>query len=135
MEITVSDTTITVVVNNTSPITWPNLPNAPGITGFGFNVDPDSKLESWTLFALDSGGNSLDIGEYGTGHWQLDPDTFTNIEVDYLADTAGENTQGALYNPLANCIGSPLASLPHFFYHSNPGIIFLLRRCHARLFS
>lgn len=48
MDISLSGTTVTAVLNNTSPTTLDSGSgvNSPGITAFGFDLDPDSLVLS-----------------------------------------------------------------------------------------
>ena len=115
MDISVNDNIVTAVLNNTSPITLDTESgvNAPGITAFGFDLDPDGLiLDSWSLTAyLNSGSNSnselIDIES-----WNLTIDGNTNgIKVDYVPNT-DNGILGALYNP---AVESGEAATPNFY--------------------
>lgn len=108
MDIFLSDTTVTTVLNNTSPTTLDDGfgVNAPGITSFGFNLDPDNlNLLSWELTAYkvsgpNSDSNLITIGgsETNTGDWKLTIDSKTKgIKIDYVPNI--QDVKGALYNP------------------------------------
>ena len=101
MDITTSGTTLTAIINNTSSIYLDNgdLGNAPGITGFGFDVTPAaSSLDSWSLTAFTNTGTSVELNTVG-GDWSMQ--TFlAGITVDYLPTTGGQ-IDGALFNPAA----------------------------------
>ena len=98
----VDDTTLTVTINNTSPTsldsgktnTDNSTFNIAAITGFGFNLDPDSlTLESWNLTAFDIEGDAFE-----TTNWLME--TFiAGIELDYLPQTDTPTVDEALYNP------------------------------------
>ena len=116
MDISVAGNTVTAVLNNTSSITLDDGSNynAPGITAFGFDLDPYGlTLSSWELKAYTSDKNLTAIGGSTiTGGWQLTEDGNTDgIKVDYVPNT-NKGVQGALYNP---AIESGEAALPNFY--------------------
>ena len=122
MNIAIVDNIVTVHLDNTSPITTATDPpkaNAPAITAFGFNLDPDNlSLMSWSLdaYAVNSSGTLIGpvvIGSSTTsGLWGLTEDVSHqgSVELDYLESISG--VKGALYNPLAV---SGLAAAPNYF--------------------
>jgi len=121
MDISVSDTTLTAILDNTSPLTLDSGTgvNAPGITAFGFDLDPDTlSLDSWTLTAYSVSGpnmssNLVTIGGSGssTGDWELTVDGNTNgMKLDYVPNTE-KGVKGALYNPH---VLSGEAALPYY---------------------
>jgi hypothetical protein len=128
MDFSISGNTLTVIVNNTSPTTL-NSPlnglNAPGITGFGFNLQNDLNVVSWELLAdnsTTSTPNFIDIGsDSGTGDWVLG--TFlAGITLDYLPQT-DNGIGGALYNPAAKG-SSALGATPNYFTEATLEIVF-----------
>ncbi|MDY6954660.1 MAG: PEP-CTERM sorting domain-containing protein [Thermodesulfobacteriota bacterium] len=121
MDISVSNTTLTAILDNTSPTTLDNGTgvNAPGITAFGFDLLPETlSLVSWDLTAYSvSGPNQnpdlVTIGGSGpsTGDWELTVDGNTNgIKLDYVPNTE-KGVKGALYNP---DVVSGEAALPYY---------------------
>jgi PEP-CTERM motif len=115
LEFDVVGNTLTVKVNNLSPtlLIDGSGPNTPGITGFGFNLDPASLvLGAWSLKAFDTSNTEVTIGS-GTGgpsnntcsgcDWVID-DFLAGVTLDYLPTTGGQ-TDGSLYNPAAT-VGS-----------------------------
>jgi len=109
MDISVSVNTLTAVLDNTSPLTLDDGTgvNAPGITAFGFDLDPDTlSLDSWTLTAYSVSGpnedsNLVTIGDSDVSGlaWELTMDGNTNgIKLDYMPNTVN-GVNGALYNP------------------------------------
>ena len=127
MDIQVFGNTVQVRVDNTSPteITIDDtdgydgtFANAPGITGFGFDLLNAHVVDTWTLEAYDAnnvGASLTDIGgdSYtggSQGEWTLDTDGAFGITVDYIA-TSGD-VKGALYNPNAQ---EGFAASPNYF--------------------
>ncbi|MDL1968381.1 MAG: PEP-CTERM sorting domain-containing protein [Deltaproteobacteria bacterium] len=122
MDISIVGNTLTVTLNNTSPIyldpdNSTSVDNAPGITGFGFNLDdPLPGLSSWelTAYTSDLSGpetiGSLDSGDPESGadgivnttddEWSLNT-TIAGVTLDFLPTTDQENIDGALFNPSA----------------------------------
>lgn len=103
MEFATTGNTLTVTVDNISPTRLdsdPNSGNAPGITGFGFNLDPDTLvLLSWSLDAYDTNGTLVTIASDTGGPYDWAMGTFqAGISLDYLPSTGGE-IDGALFNP------------------------------------
>ncbi len=125
MDITIAGNVVTAVLDNTSPTTLDDghtngdgtTDNAPGIVGFGFNLDPDTlSLASWSLVALESDGVTMttigsDAGLAGET-WEM-TNFLAGISLDYLPQTTS-GTSGAIYNP-AMIGSSALASLPNYF--------------------
>ncbi|MDY6952360.1 MAG: PEP-CTERM sorting domain-containing protein [Thermodesulfobacteriota bacterium] len=122
MDISVSNTTLTALLDNTSPATLDNGTgvNAPGITAFGFDLLPETlSLVSWDLTAYSVSGpnqNSdlVTIGGSGpsAGDWELTVDGNTNgIKLDYVPNTE-KGVKGALYNP---DVVSGEAALPNYY--------------------
>jgi hypothetical protein len=64
MLVDVTGGTLTATVDNTSPVTLDDGTgeNAPGITGFGFNVTNSVTLLSWELTAFQMDGTGVTIG-------------------------------------------------------------------------
>jgi hypothetical protein len=130
MDISLSGNTVTAVLNNTSPITLDDGTgvNAPGITSFGFDLDPDNlSWSSWELTAYQvrgpNSGSLVTIGGSGTstGDWELTIDGNTNgIKVDYVPNTL-QGVQGALYNP---DVESGEGALPNFYTEAILTMIF-----------
>ncbi|MDY6987812.1 MAG: PEP-CTERM sorting domain-containing protein [Thermodesulfobacteriota bacterium] len=131
MDIFVSDTTLTAIVDNTSPTTLDNGTgvNAPGITAFGFDLDPDTlTLVSWELTAYRLSGpnmssNLVTIGGSGpsTGDWELVVDGNTNgIKLDYVPNTE-KGVKGALYSP---DVLSGEAALPNYYTEAILTLVF-----------
>jgi hypothetical protein len=103
MAFVTSGDTLTVTLNNTSSTRLnsdPDEGNAPGITGFGFNLDPASLvLQSWTLRAFDTEGDFITIASNVGGPFDWGMGTFqAGITLDYLPSTGGQ-IDGALFNP------------------------------------
>ena len=117
LDINITGHTVTVTVDNTSPILLDDLsgPNAPGIVGFGFNLNPNGlTLNNWMIEAVDVNNNLVTVGNMvGTAtDWEM-TSNLANISLDYLPQTTG-SIKGALYNPAA--MGSPaLAAAPNYF--------------------
>ena len=116
MDINIVGNTLEAVLDNTSPT---NLDppatdeNAPGITGFGFDLTGVPGLVSWQLTAYLSdlsgpvtiGSPENDVGTDGTpdttdDEWNLNT-TIAGVTLDFLPTTDQENIDGALFNPLA----------------------------------
>ena len=101
MDISVTGNLVTVRVNNDSPTVLDDGTgyNAPGITGFGFDLGGTGTVNwtSWTLKAYDTlGGSSKPVAD---GYWGLVRGGNTDgITVDYAVYTKN-GIQGALYNP------------------------------------
>lgn len=120
MGITIVDNIVTVRLDNTSPTMTDDEENynAPAITAFGVNLDPDNlSLVSWTLnaYEVNSGGTLIGpvmIGSSTTaGLWGLKLDKkFDGVTMEYLE--AIKDVKGGLYNPLAV---SGLAAEPNYF--------------------
>jgi PEP-CTERM motif len=105
MEFDVVGNTLTVKIDNTSPTSLIDNSgaNSPGITGFGFNLDPSTLvLGSWSLTAFTSTNVSTTIGTSAVCSgcdWSMG--TFlAGVSLDYLPSTGGQ-IDGALFNPLA----------------------------------
>ena len=100
MDISIVGNVVTATIDNTSPILLDDLSgdNAPGITGFGFDLSPDAlNLDSWSLVAMDAGLNQTTI----TSDWNVLVNTnFNGITVDYTPNT-NTGANGAIYNPAA----------------------------------
>ncbi|MBE0438001.1 MAG: PEP-CTERM sorting domain-containing protein [Methylomicrobium sp.] len=104
MSFQVEGSTLTVTLNNTSSTRLdsnPDAGNAPGISGFGFNLDPDIlALQSWTLEAWDK--TTTDFVTIGSNtnaslDWMMG--TFlAGTTLDYLPNNGG-NANGMLFNP------------------------------------
>jgi len=134
MSIEWSDDTLTAILNNTSPLeslTIDPYPIAPGITGFGFDLDPEMlELKSWSLEAVTTDGTSLTGSTtIGDNDASTSPDdwimnnTIASVSLEYLPTTIGSNMQGALYNPLA--VGSSvLSAAPNYFTTATLTMIF-----------
>ena len=111
-----SGTTFIVTIDNTSPTdligaTLGTGGNSPGITGFGFNIIPDTTYTSATLFAFDSDGNGT--SNLFNEEWSLSTDSGTGtITLDYYPSigTGGTGIDGALFNPAA--FSDPNNTLP-----------------------
>jgi hypothetical protein len=116
MELTTVGNQLTVLLQNTSPLTLDDgsAPSAPAITGFGFNVSGiEAQLLSWTLTAYDQYLNKITLGSNTTsGYWNMGT-SIANVDLDFLPQV-NNGIRGALYNPLA--AGSPaLAAKPDYF--------------------
>ena len=116
MNLTITGNAITVSVENTSPIDLSGTPNAPGITGFGFNLLNSSELSlsDWTLSAFDKDSSFIEIGSLSSStYWSLG-NFQAGITADYLPSTSG--IPGALYNPnIKDETESALAAEPNYF--------------------
>ena len=125
MSIDFSGPTLTAILNNTSPLkslTTLEYDTAPGITGFGFDLDPIGLvLDSWSLVAQQTDGTSLTglvtIGDEDLAtlpnDWIMNT-SIASVSLDFLPTTSGSNIQGALYNPAA--VGSSVLSAdPNYF--------------------
>lgn len=106
MNLSVTGNTLTVTVDNTSPTDLDGAlvgtgGNSPGITGFGFNLDPDTlSLLSWSLDAYNTSSSLIEIGSSAAGSWDWMMDTTEEgVTLDYLPHTVS-GVDGALYNPL-----------------------------------
>jgi len=104
MSFEVSSNILTVTLNNISPTRLDsdsNTGNAPGISGFGFNLDPVTlDLQSWSFKAWNETNTSfITIGSntQPSLDWAMGT-TLTNITVDYLPNNGG-NADGMLFNP------------------------------------
>jgi hypothetical protein len=103
MTIDIVGNTLTAILNNTSPIT--NVTNtggnAPGISGFGFNLNlASANVTSWSLSALNTSLNTLTIGSSaGGGLWSLGT-TIGPVTADFAFNN-GAGVNGALFNPAA----------------------------------
>jgi hypothetical protein len=122
MDISVSGATLTAILDNTSPMTLDDGTgiNAPSITAFGFDLDPDTlSLVSWELTAYNVSGPNMSsdlvtVGGSGasTGDWELTVNGNTSgIRVDYVPNT-DKGVKGALYNP---DVLSGQAALPNYY--------------------
>lgn len=108
MDILISGFTLTATLDNTSPTTLDTGTgiNSPGITGFGFDLDPDDlALSSWNLQAYDAPNGSLvTIGSGSSGSLDSEEWILTikgnvdGIRVDYAPNTL-HGVKGAIYNP------------------------------------
>ena len=112
MGITIDDVanSLTLVLDNTSSplLDDGSGPNAPGIVGFGFNLDPDLAWSSWDLTAYSTGNPQttapITIGSSNDSSllWSLLEDTNNQgIRVDYNPDN-GTSVNGALFSPDAS---------------------------------
>lgn len=108
MDISVDDYTVTVLIDNISPtdlLYELEGYNAPGITAFGFDLDPEGlDVASWSLSAYDKDTETTkNIGD--SDYWNLYADwRLGNISVEYAAASSTTNSDnpngiGALYNP------------------------------------
>lgn len=119
-----STNTLTVTIENTSPTTLTSGTgkNAPGITGFGFDLlGPIPQVLSWKLEAYDKGGDLVTIGGSpvdGEGDWKLGT-RFAGVKFDYLPNS--HNVKGAIYNPEAT---HGLAARPNYFSRATLTITF-----------
>jgi hypothetical protein len=110
---------ILVQLFNTSPLTTVpgGNPNAPAITGFGFDFanSSDFTLTTWQLFSsagADCIGSSAPSCELGANPWVLDA-VGPNQPLDFFVSTSpGSTVQGGLYNPNAT---QGLAATPNYF--------------------
>lgn len=106
IDIDASTNTLTAILNNVSPTSLIDGTgiNSPGITGFGFDLNPDTlNWTSWDLKAKDSSGVEVDIDNFSGGNamWLLTVGgNFNGIKVDYTPNT-DNGVNGALYNPNA----------------------------------
>lgn len=100
--------TLTGTIQNTSPITFKDKPNAPGITQIGIDLDkPMPALVSWELWAHLTGASNEPLVQIGGSNytglnplWSLSVDgTYQKVTLDYIAGTSSVN--GALFNPAA----------------------------------
>ena len=124
MDIVLDGTTLTATIDNTSATSLEDgffnsggdTDHAPGIVGFGFNVDPDElALASWTLKAIDKDDNMVTVGsDAGASGESWSMGTFTaGVTLDFLPDT-DKGIKGALYNPAA-VASVALAAAPNYF--------------------
>ena len=118
MYISILGNTLTATLYNTSPTTLDvgNGINSPGITAFGFDLDPDSLiLTSWELKAYSSGGSEVTIGKGVTDTWDWGLTTIggnvNGIKVDYAPNTSN-GVKGAIYNP---DISSGQGAAPNYY--------------------
>jgi hypothetical protein len=118
MDFVLSGNTLTITLDNTSPIYYTDNGNqqfnTPGITGFGFDLNNTllPAIVSWQLEAF--GGDKTGVivgGASSTGDWGMGS-TMAGVSLDYFPQTSGQNIQGALYNPLA--LGG-FSALPNYF--------------------
>jgi len=107
---------LTMLLENTSPATLSGGSgyNAPGITGFGFNLDPVNAVISWELIAYSTrtSGSQIVIGSSVNTNrylWNLGT-TQAGITMDYLNRI--KDVKGALYNPAAT---RGFAAAPNYF--------------------
>lgn len=107
MDIVVDGNTVEVSLDNISPLTLDDGTgvNAPGITGFGFQLDPDTlNLLTWTLTDRD--------GEDLSKEWKLSEDNrWHGILIDYIPHV-DHGISGALYNPM---VTEGQAALPNYY--------------------
>ncbi len=116
MDISISGNTLTMILKNTSPTTLVDGSgiNAPGITGFGFNLDSNNSVTNWLLTAYASQsattpitiGSSINTSSY---KWKLGT-TQAGVTMDYLNYL--KDIKGALYNPAAT---QGLSAKPNYF--------------------
>ena len=104
---------VIVTLDNTSPIDLmggTDGGNSPGITAFGFNLDPDTlELMTWELWAYDTDGETALIGDQNnTLPWQIQT-FFEGITLEYIP-TAGSDINYSLFNPEA--LSDPNNTLP-----------------------
>lgn len=110
MGITIDDASgiFTLILDNTSPTTLDDGTgiNAPGIDGFGFNLDPNLTWSSWSITAFATGnpqGSAITIGSSAdnTLPWVLsESQNNQGINIDFNPNN-GNGVNEALYNPLA----------------------------------
>ncbi len=104
---------LTLTIDNTSSVDLMGGTtggNSPGITGIGFNIDPELSLISWEMSAYTVGGVFTTIGSSDPGIYEWIMGTSgVGVEFDYLPNTFG-SVSGALYNPAA--AGDPNNTLP-----------------------
>jgi hypothetical protein len=108
----------TITINNTSPTLLDDLSgsNSPGITGIGFDIDPDWGVSSWTLTAFDSNGDPVTIP-----NWQVqESGNVGSIHLDILA-TNPNGSRSGLYNPEAT---GPFGAPPRYFTTATLAIVF-----------
>lgn len=116
MDISIVGSTLTATVENTSPTSFGGSVHAPALTGFGFDLNPDSLgLTSWTLHAKTAAGTAVQIGSNsGSWDWEMDVDGWNGINLDYIPRI--QNVDGALYNPgVAGDIGDNTGSSDNYF--------------------
>lgn len=106
MDIVISGTTLTATLDNTSPTYLDDgtlNANAPGITGFGFDLNkPLPGLTSWQLTAYMSDlSGSVTIGSSLSDNEWIMNTTMAGVTSDFFPTTDQENIDGALFNPLA----------------------------------
>lgn len=124
MEFLGMGTSLTVKVNNTSPLVLDisSGVNAPGITGFGFDAaEPIPIIQSWELTAFDGTPSLVTIGDSsGTASdWIMTTGT-QGIQLDFFPATAGD-IKGALYNPLQT---TGFAAPPNYFTQAVLTVLF-----------
>ena len=100
MDITISGNQLVVVLENTSPVDLnggSNGGNSPGISGFGFDLNPDALvLISWSL----TDSTLSTIGDDSAGlDWQIGTN-LAGVNLDYLPNNGGV-ADGMLFNPAA----------------------------------
>ena len=108
MDINISGNILTATLDNVSPIYLYLNPdgstsgyNAPGITGFGFNLTNGTLpvLDSWELTAYENvSGSPVTIGSSSTSNeWVMDT-TIAGVSLDFLTRT-DRGVNGSLFNP------------------------------------
>jgi len=110
--------TWTITIDNTSPtlLDGSSDPNAPAITGIGFDIDPVWGVLSWELSALDSNNNSVSIP-----NWKVkETGRVGSYHLDILA-TNPKGSKSGLYNPEAI---EPFGAPPQYFTTATLNIVF-----------
>jgi hypothetical protein len=109
-------TSLTLNINNTSPLVLDDFTgvNSSAITGFGFDASaPIPNITSWALTAKDNSSATWTIGNLagtGTNDWVM-TDGVSGIQLDFFP-TTDNGSKGALYNPLQSTgFGGP----PQYF--------------------
>ena len=98
-----------ITIDNTSPtlLDGSSDPNAPAITGIGFDIDPVWGVSSWVLTALDSNNDPVILS-----NWQLqETGRVGSYHLDILA-TNPNGSRSGLYNPEAT---EPFGAPPQYF--------------------
>ncbi|MBC2744801.1 MAG: PEP-CTERM sorting domain-containing protein [Desulfosarcina sp.] len=118
MDITFVDNLLTLTLNNTSPVELDDGtgPNTPGISGFGFDINPDMDYSSWSLWAFDINSSATEL----TNVWELSEDTGPgSLEFDYYpeSDSQNDDVDEALFNPSALSVDNnlPAGSNTNYF--------------------